>query len=91
MRREEEWGKPSALSYLYPGQALPIAGVGDEGEPVLPWACSFLPRAGTQDSGRARTGRGVNVVGTAQPDFRAMGVRAQHPTGSKERGHRHAE
>lgn len=58
VRREEEWGEPSGLCYLYPGQALPMAGVGEEGETVLLrplhqpcWKPSSLPWVGTLDNG----------------------------------------
>ena len=58
VRREEEWGEPSGLCYLYPGQALPMAGVGEEGETVLLrplhqpcWKPSSLPWVGTLANG----------------------------------------
>lgn len=39
MGREEEWGEPSSLTYLYPGQALPMAGDAGEQDPaLLSWA-----------------------------------------------------
>lgn len=39
MGREEEWGEPSSLTYLYPGQALPMARDGGERDPaLLSWA-----------------------------------------------------
>lgn len=39
MGREEEWGEPCSLTYLYPGQALPMAGDGGERDPaLLSWA-----------------------------------------------------
>ena len=58
MGREEEWGEPSSLTYLYPGQALPMAGDGGEQDPaLLSWADVVNTVAPLQPSPPAQPGK----------------------------------
>lgn len=46
--RQEEWGEPSGLTYLYPGQALPMerTGGGSRGQPSCPGPAQCVPGQG---------------------------------------------
>lgn len=46
--RQEEWGEPSGLTYLYPGRALPMGrtGGGSRGQPSCPGPAQCVPGQG---------------------------------------------